>query len=237
MESYRTVALEVDHSIQVKIQEDTAEAIRIWIRDYVSRENDQVRRPHGTQQVCPFAATSMVRGELNVVVCPDLDGTDEEQLTWVALRHIESFPAEPAPFQETSSSAVLILAFPDLKDHLGHVLDSVTHELRSVALQKDLMLGQIHKNVPLRGVYNRSLEVFGPCELLKIRRIVLQDLVFFDRDAQQFQEYQRRFRRQFEQISSGLPNHLTERYRAAEARFAAPCDRNPDASSLKAWND
>jgi hypothetical protein len=193
--------------------------IRIWIRDTIAKEDEKVRRPHGSQAVCPFAGASLSSGQLNIVVFPGVDGMEVEEIELITLEHLRDFSAKFLADKGVTQLATLILAFPDLRGERNEILDELERKLRPLVLADGLIMGQMHKGGPVRGLYGDSLEVFAPYELLKIRTMVVQDIVFLGHSSERFRYYDAKFAEYFVDGAPSLPQHISILYRSAKERF------------------
>jgi len=102
------------------------------------------------------------------------------------------------------------------------LLDEVHVAVKSMIVERGLMIGQFHPRCTERAVRNSGFAVGrSPVPMLAVRHMAVHDIVFLDRKREWFAAYEDRFKSRY-----GPDSLLDPLYRAkwarARARFGSP---------------
>ena len=183
-----------------------------WTEDYVCREHPEIGREG---PVCPFLPTVVDNGGLRVEVDDSLDGTDVAALEARVREAIPVFEAMPqAPWKKA-----LALVFAGVPGDRAAVVDEVQAALKPECVRRGLMLGQFHPRSTEAGARNPAFHANrAPFAAIAVRHMSYHDIVFLDRSAEMFREYQARYPEGPAGAGDADP-FLVARYEAALARF------------------
>jgi heptaprenyl diphosphate synthase len=181
-----------------KRSDEYSTLVDAWLREYVSAADQRVGR---SGPVCPFIPRALVEHAVDIRVREDIDGSSERELSEELRAEIREFgDGERPPHSSGVSLESRLIVMP----HIGPVgwdtLDSVYHrDLKSLAVESGLMVGQFHPRCDERAVRNPEFAVsVAPVALLAMRYMAPHDILFLHRSEQWFKEYDHRFGAHFE---------------------------------------
>jgi hypothetical protein len=177
-----------------------ANEILQWAKDYLMTEHAQMKRPGGTQVVCPFVAASMENDSFYMEFHSEVNGLSEETIEELMLAHITPFknlsPSKPID----KLKKTLLVIFPEIPPEETHVLDIVHANIKHKFVEAGLMVGQFHQNCDERSVHNEAFRVsISPHPLIAIRHMATHDILFLKDDPQYFKAYNVRYGDKFNQ--------------------------------------
>ncbi len=163
-----------------------------WLREYVSKPTKDVGR---TGPVCPFVPPALDDNAVRFEFHYDLDCRDPERLRSVVVALLNEFEKTAAPPSRAGTSlASMIIVLPDTDAEGWVAIDALYPELKDVAIELGLMIGQFHPNCDERAVRNPAFPVsISPIALLAVRRIAPHDVLFLHDDERWFTAYEERF--------------------------------------------
>jgi heptaprenyl diphosphate synthase len=178
-------------------EEDDRAVLLRWLRSYISRPSADLGR---RGPICPFVPAALDVDAVRFRFRPEVDGRDRGQLRSVLLQEITAFHAEVAPPDGSGRSLASLLVVLPRTGPTGWVaLDQLHRELKHVAVQQGLMIGQFHPACDERAVRNPNFPVSrAPVALLAIRHMAPHDLLFLHDQPAWFAAYRQRF-----------PTHMT----------------------------
>jgi heptaprenyl diphosphate synthase len=184
-----------------------------WVDGYVTQPHPELGRDGS---VCPFVRRLADSGNIHVQVDDSLDGTDAgavEARMRVALRDYEAMPDR--------QWKALVVVFPTMAGADVAVVDRVQAALKLECVRKGLMVGQFHPLSTEPGARNPHFPANrAPFAAIALRHMSHHDIVFLDRNAEMFREFDARFGPELSGGSDRDP-FLVERYAAAAERFGA----------------
>jgi heptaprenyl diphosphate synthase len=163
-----------------------------WLREYVSKPAKEVGR---TGPVCPFVPPALDDNAVRFDFFYDLDCREPERLRSVVVDLLHEFEATAAPPNRAGTSlASMVIVLPDTDAQGWAAIDALYPELKDVAIELGLMIGQFHPNCDERAVRNPAFPVSrSPVALLAVRRIAPHDVLFLHDDPRWFTAYEKRF--------------------------------------------
>ncbi len=194
---------------------DAATQILDWARDYLSSEHEGIRRPHGSQTVCPFVPGSLKGDCFYIVFHPEVSKHPEKLIEQILLGYISEFDTL-WPFEDKDDQRkALLVVFPGLDTRQTKVLDKVHQRLKSKFVQEGLMIGQFHPNCDERAFFNPEFRVsVCPVPLIAIRNMSVHDVLFLKDNAVWFAKFNILFGHKFASMDTlGVHNsHLMPYY-------------------------
>jgi len=169
-----------------------------WLREYVSAADHRVGR---SGPVCPFIPRALIEQAVDIRVREDIDGSSERELSDGLKAEIREFgEGERPPHSSGVSLESRLIVMPLMGPAGWATLDSVYHaDLKSLAVESGLMVGQFHPRCDERAVRNPDFAVsVAPVALLAMRYMAPHDILFLHRSEQWFKEYDHRFGAHFE---------------------------------------
>ena len=205
----------------------TPEMIRIsneildWAVNYLAADNENIKRPRGSQSICPFVKPSIDNNTFLFAFHPEVNGTSENHLEELMLSYIETFK-KTGPFRSGDTyKKTLIVVFPNIPNDDSCILDVVHKMVKDKYVENDLMIGQFHPNCDDRGVYNRRFKVsIAPYCLFSIRQMALHDILFLGGKKEWFLAFNAKFGQKFKKGElDENTNHLEEYYLMAKRKY------------------
>ncbi|WP_433696933.1 DUF6875 domain-containing protein [Nocardiopsis sp. CA-288880] len=194
-------------------------ALEDWLREAVGRPSPRIGR---SGAVCPFTTPALRAGALDSVLRYDVDGSSPDLVRTVVYEAMRSFTArhrkEGEPLKGTRLECEVV-AFPLIGPAHWSVIDKVHPELKDVAVELGLMLGQFHPACDERAARNPLFPVArSPYPLFAIRFMAPHDVLFLNGERRWFERY----RENFPEEAAGAFRDPFMRGLAAEAsrRFA-----------------
>jgi heptaprenyl diphosphate synthase len=192
-----------------------------WAITYLAADNESIKRPKGSQAVCPFVKASIDNDTFLFAFHPEVNGTSETHLEELMVDYIETFK-KTGPFRDGDTyKKTLIVVFPYIRDEDSYILDVVHKNVKDQYVVNDLMIGQFHPNCDDRGVYNRQFKVsMAPYCLFSIRQMALHDILFLRDKKEWFLAYNAKYGAKFKKDElDENNNHLEEYYLMAKRKY------------------
>jgi len=199
-----------------------ADEILQWAQNYLTQENVHIKRPVGSQAVCPFVGPSIENNSFFMVFHNDVIGRSEEQIEGIILGYISPFKKLGPYGNNDKLRKALLVVFPNIPKDQTHVLDIVHANIKSKFVEAGLMVGQFHENCDERGIYNRAFRVsISPYPLMAIRHMAIHDILFLGATEDWFKCYNLRYGEKFNRPETieDYNKHLVEYYIKAKERF------------------
>ncbi|MFE3197931.1 DUF6875 domain-containing protein [Embleya sp. NPDC059237] len=191
-----------------------------WLQDDVSRPHPDLKRPG---PLCPFVPAALNAGTLRFEFRYQVTGDDPGELRDVLADRLRRFPPPAAGAHKTSLEC-LIMALPDLAEENWTALDEAHTDLKDLAVDHGLMIGQFHPDCDERSVRNHVLRASrSPVPLLAARHMAPHDILFLHDCPRWFDAYHKQFSAQFvdgrvnDPLMLGLFAAAKRRYRQREA--------------------
>src|SRR5947209_495276 len=81
-----------------------------WARDFLMSDNPLVKRPYGSNTVCPFVGPSLAANAFYMVFHNEINGEDPEAIVDLLLQYISPFQIHgPYRNQEQVNKALLLV--------------------------------------------------------------------------------------------------------------------------------
>jgi heptaprenyl diphosphate synthase len=165
-----------------------------WVNSYLMSDNPEIKRPAGSQAVCPYIGASLKRSSLYVTFHPEIRGDSVDDVETIMIAYLNTFPTMPPCDPTQALAKALLVVFPKLPEEEARILDSVYQRIKTQFVGKGLMVAQFHRNCSVGGVHNPAVKVNNsPWPLMAIRKMDIHDIIFLDGQKDWFQEYERRF--------------------------------------------
>jgi hypothetical protein len=200
-----------------------AQQVLMWAKEYLMKENDEVRRPYSPQTVCPFVESSINSNCFYMVFHNEFNGEDTSAIVDQILEYIQPFKMA-APLEENLQiRKVLLVVFPKIEPANLKVLDVCHRIIKLKMVEEGLMVGQFHPVCDERAIYNRHWRAVSqsPIPLVAMRHMTVHDIMFLESDEQWFKAYDVKFGYRFRDQGKSLPRHqkhLIEFYERARAK-------------------
>jgi hypothetical protein len=161
-----------------------------WVRNYLCKPHSKLGRPG---PVCPFTAPAVKLGQIWIAVAPNTANT-VDTLAQVSLEGKEFFLNAPENKNESKDYKAVMILFPHLNTHDGHmVIESTQRLLKPSFVSMGLMFGQFYQGCPEPGLANPMFRpLFSPIPLLATRYMVASDIAFLQ-EPNMFKHYRRYF--------------------------------------------
>ena len=175
-----------------------ANEILEWAQTYLMAESPQVKRPSGSQEVCPFVAPSIENDSFYMAFHPEVNGQRDEPIQHIMSDYINQFKETP-PFEPSEKlKKALLVVFPEIPKERTYVLDIAHTKIKTKFVQAGLMVGQFHQNCDERGVYNRAFRIsLSPYPLMGVRHMAIHDIIFLRDNEEWFKAYNIRYGERF----------------------------------------
>jgi heptaprenyl diphosphate synthase len=186
-----------DARLDDAVLENDLATVHTWLRDYVSRPAPAMGR---TGPVCPFVPPALSAGAMRFRFHYGLDGLDKAVLTALVTESLHEFQmTTDPPGRSGSSLASALIVLPDAVPGGWKVIDDVYAELKELAVQLGLMIGQFHPACDERSVRNGLFAVSrSPVALFAVRHMAVHDVLFLHGQSSWFEAYHLRFARHFQ---------------------------------------
>ena len=198
-----------------------SEGILNWAETYLTQENDNIKRPRGSQVVCPFAKAAIDNDTFFMAYHPEVNGKSEEHMEMLLLDYIEEFK-KMGPFSNGDKfKKTLLVIFNNIPDKESVILDIVHKNIKDRYVENGLMIGQFHPNCDDRGVYNRTFKVStAPYCFFSIRNMAIHDILFLKDKREWFLVYNNLYGEKFRKGDlDEHTTHLEEYYHIAKKKF------------------
>ena len=198
-----------------------ATEILAWAETYLSQPNENIKRPKGSQVVCPFAKPAIDNDSFFITFHPEVNGRSEEHLEQLMLSYIEFFK-KMGPFSVGDKlKKALLPVFNNIPEEESFILDVVHNNIKDKFVENGLMIGQFHPNCDERGVYNRKFKVsVAPYSFFAIRNMAIHDILFLKEKREWFMAFNAWYGEKFRKGDlDEHTNHLEEHYLMAKKKF------------------
>lgn len=192
-----------------------------WAENYLAQDNEHIKRPKGSQAICPFVKPAIDNNTFYFAFHPEVNGLGEMHLEQIMLDYIEVFK-KTGPFRSGDMyKKTLLVVFPHVNKDESYILDVVHKNIKDEYVKNDLMVGQFHPNCDERGVYNRAFRVStAPYCLYSIRQMALHDILFLKEKKEWFLVYNAKFGQKFKKGDlDDNTSHLEDYYLRAKRLF------------------
>jgi hypothetical protein len=173
-----------------RVQEDLPVVLN-WLRRYVSQPSSQLGR---RGPVCPFVPPALDADAVRFSFHYEID-RDPNRIRAVLRDELLQFrdTAEP-PASSGTSLASLLVVLPNTDPAGWAAIDQAYGDLKDVAVEHGLMIGQFHPKCMTSAVRNPSLLVSrSPIPLVAIRHMAPHDILFLHQRREWFDAYRKRF--------------------------------------------
>lgn len=194
-----------------------------WARTYLMVENENIKRPHGTQVVCPFIKTSVEGNYFYMAFHREISGENVLQMREVILQHAPTFQITHPVDEKQRIRKALLIVFPKLTPTNYASLDVCHQMVKPLLVKEGLMVGQFHPKCKEPAFYNPSFRKVSvsPHPLMALRHMAIHDIIFLKNDVVWFDRYNRQFGHKFNDPES-IPDHdkhLINHFNEARERF------------------
>jgi heptaprenyl diphosphate synthase len=173
-----------------------ANEILHWAEEFLSTENPLLKRPYGSQEICPFVKPSIKSNYFYMAFHPEVNAGSVEPIADIMLEYINTFK-NTHPFKPSEQlKKTLLVIFPGIPKDQTYVLDAVHRLIKTKFVEQGLMVAQFHENCDETSVHNKKLKVnTAPHSFMAIRYMAIHDILFLkSHDTPEwFDEYNRRF--------------------------------------------
>ena len=195
-----------------------------WAENYLMKEHEQIKRPHGNQVVCPFVEASVKANSFYMVFHPEVNGTDPTVIADLIESYTTPFK-RAAPYGEKEQiKKALLVVFPNVGPENYYALDICHEIIKPSMVDQGLMVGQFHPNCTEVAAHNRSWQDVSkaPHPFIAMRNMALHDIMFLgEADRQWFLIYQNKFGHKFKDpdLIDEHDKHLIQYYAAAHRKW------------------
>ncbi|WP_298420579.1 DUF6875 domain-containing protein [uncultured Kordia sp.] len=161
-----------------------------WSDRYLTKENENIMRPKGSQVVCPFVKPTIDNDTYYITFAPEITKGSIKEIEKVTINNLKKFK-ELLPIGGNSVyKKGLLIIFNNLSNEDACALDRVHENIKDVFVSNGLMLGQFHANCDERGAYNPDFKVsVSPYPLFAIRSLAVHDILFLKEKRSWFEAF------------------------------------------------
>jgi heptaprenyl diphosphate synthase len=197
-----------------------ADEIITWARTFLVPDNTEMRRPVGSQAICPFVEASLDQDAFYMVFHPEVNGVDHSHVEDILGSYIEDFLAAP-PYDDRRTLKALLVIFTNISSENALVLPYVATKLKDEFVKRGLMIAPFYPKCDDRSVHNPALRVSqSPYPMVAIRHMAIHDILFLADEPSWFDSYNRRFGDRFKEPEKieDFNRHLLVRYDQARKK-------------------
>ena len=198
-----------------------ANEIMAWLTEHLASEKDELKRPRGSQVVCPFIKPAIDNDSMYLAFHPEINGRSLTHLTQTVLSYIDFFK-KLSPFAPNERyKKALLLIFPEISAKEATILDLLQAQVKDDYVREGLMIGQFHPNCQEPSIYNRKFLVsVSPYPLVAIRHMALHDILFLGNKKEWFMHFNSWFGERFIENQLGeINSHLLTYYLEAKGKY------------------
>lgn len=202
---------------------EIANELMAWARGYLMAKHDQMKRPSGSQVVCPFVRASVNNNSLFLEFYDEVAEAKPDWIEQIVLASVPRFLRLSPHGDNDRSTKALLMVFPNLSEDQAPALDAVHASVKTEFVEHGLMIGQFHPRCEERCIYNPAFKVsVSKYPLMAVRHMALHDILFLGSDAHWFYNYDLRFGHRFARPETieNHNQHLLRYYEEARRRFA-----------------
>ncbi|MBO8187708.1 polyprenyl synthetase family protein [Streptomyces spirodelae] len=190
--------------------------IRDWLDSYICEPDQRIGRKG---PVCPFVAPSLRAGALEIRVRSVGTEPSVAGVTGIIHQALDEF--DLIEWQGSNLALrSLVVCLPDLPEPDCRLLDEAHRTVKSLAVRRGMMVGQLHPQCEEPSARNPEFPVNrSPVPLVAIRRMALHDILFLKDSKEWFHEYHRRFGHHYKPGREALDPLFTEAFRRARAEY------------------
>lgn len=164
--------------------------IMTWSNKYLTQENEHIKRPKGSQVVCPFVKPTIDNDTYYITFAPEITKGNVKEIQKVAIEHIKKFKDLIPNGSNSVYKKGLLVVFNNLSNDDAYALDEVHENAKDTFVSNGLMLGQFHANCDERGAYNPDFKVsVAPYPLFAIRSMAVHDILFLKEKKEWFKTF------------------------------------------------
>jgi hypothetical protein len=195
-----------------------------WAENYLMKDHAEIKRPYGSQVVCPFVEPSVKANSFYMAFHKEINGQDVRSMADVILSYIEPFKNAPPYDANQQRQKALLIVFPSVEKSSLRCLD-VCHEIiKPKMVEVGLMVGQFHPRCQEAAVHNPDWREVSksPVPLIAMRNMAVHDVMFLANDKEWFKTYNVRFGDYFRDRAN-IPEHdrhLIKYYETARSKFS-----------------
>lgn len=150
-----------------------------WSNKYLTKENEHIRRPNGSQVVCPFVKPTIDNDTYYITFAPEIIKGSIEEIEKITINNLKEFKELVPTGANSVYKKALLIVFNNLSNDDACALDRVHENIKDIFVSNGLMLGQFHANCNERGAYNPDFKVsIAPYPLFAIRSLAVHDILF-----------------------------------------------------------
>lgn len=175
---------------QQRVQQDLPVVLN-WLHQYISQPSPQMGR---RGPVCPFVPAALDADAVRFSFHYEID-RNPDRIRAVLLTELLEFrdTSEP-PGSSGTSLASLLVVFPDTDSTGWAAIDQVYGDLKDLAVEHALMIGQFHPTCDEGAVRNPAFPVSrSPIPLVAVRHMAPHDILFLHQRREWFDAYRERF--------------------------------------------
>lgn len=170
---------------------EDANMVLQWAKDYISKPHPDLGREGA---ICPFVLPSIQRDHFNIALHYEVDGSDPDMVKQILLCTSEVYLNLTPTEEPDNIYKTILVAFPNIPDEHGKVLDEIHAELKDYFVCKGMMIGQFHKHCSEPAARNPDFKIsISPIPLVAIRNMSIHDILFLNTRKDWFLEYETRF--------------------------------------------
>jgi len=215
---------------------DIGQKLLGWAKDFLMADDPRIKRPYGTNVVCPFVEASVKANAFYMVFHNEINGEDPEAIVDLLLQYISPFQIH-APYRDSEQvNKALLIVFPRIPEKYFWVLDAVHQLAKDKMVEAGLMINQSHPKCKTAAIYNPDFTTVSvsPYPLMAMRMMAVHDILFLGAKEQWFLHFHSRFGARFAKpgVVGPLNKHLEPLYKAAREKYLG--DGSPSSSDAPA---
>jgi heptaprenyl diphosphate synthase len=161
-----------------------------WSKTYLAQEHKQVKRPRGSQVICPFVKPTIDANSYYLTFQSEITEKNVQAIATIALSYIEEFKQLNPNTSKSVYKKALVVVFNNLNAQDACVLDAVHEQVKDAFVASGLMIGQFHPLCEERGAYNPHFKIsVSPYPLLAIRSMAVHDILFLKEKRTWFETF------------------------------------------------
>jgi heptaprenyl diphosphate synthase len=202
----------------------SARRVLVWARNYLMRDHELVNRPYPPQTICPFVEASMKANCFYMAFHNEVNGSDVTAIAELILSYVNPFNEAPPLGQRERILKALVIVFPNIEERFLTALDSCHRMIKPDIVKLGMMIGQFHRKCRELAIHNPRWDEISksPISLMAMRYMALHDIMFLDRNEEEFRVYNDKFGYRFVQqgkLLASYQKHLIPYYNRAISTF------------------
>jgi tryptophan 2,3-dioxygenase len=190
-----------------------------WLEDYMGQPHAQLGR---NGEICPYVKAAMRKDHVSYSCYDGVTALGARGISEIFLFEGRALERLLDPTDVDVDMTSICVLFPQLRQADFENMTAAHVLAKGVLMSRGLMLAVFYPGHDKQGIYNPAFKLYqSPFPIAAIRPMAVRDIAFVDFNREAFEEYRRRFGKEFadEKVSNKF-GHV-DRFREAEKRFSA----------------